>query len=315
MSGIKYLLVQSRTIIDINNHIISSGSYTKFVNWLKSLAIEQEPLPKGLLFIAFDNEQQDNKKCTCPKCNKKLDILAVLQTKSTKELTQVNKNIPSQSGTLIIKIYKYAQEKASYLEYINVVIPEIHVLDSLEVNPNLLNNVKKVLEHIQSITEINEGTRKWLPVICDGVSYNLVQKIKNDFLWLILISKALHKEMNMLKKYLLSEQLKNFSSLACKKRIIFINEAFKNNKQSLLPQPIPITTQEEEAAMSEKNMKKDNLLVLINSLLNSINISDHPKYCELKQKTHSQLLEILQSIKNLYNDQDEPENEIEPENK
>ncbi|CAG8753426.1 20956_t:CDS:2, partial [Racocetra persica] len=31
----------------------------------------------------------DNKKCTCPKCNEKLDTLAVLQAESTKELTQL----------------------------------------------------------------------------------------------------------------------------------------------------------------------------------------------------------------------------------
>src|SRR6266498_943247 len=57
--AIKYSLLRSKMIIDIDNHFISSGSYTKFINWLESLAKEQLPLPKGLLFLAFDNEQKD----------------------------------------------------------------------------------------------------------------------------------------------------------------------------------------------------------------------------------------------------------------
>ena len=60
-SAIKYSLSRSKMIIDIDNHFISSGSYTKFINWLESLAKEQLPLPKGLLFLAFDNEQKDQK--------------------------------------------------------------------------------------------------------------------------------------------------------------------------------------------------------------------------------------------------------------
>src|SRR6266498_3206789 len=58
---IKYSLSRSKMIIDIDNHFISSGSYTKFINWLESLAKEQLPLPKGLLFLAFDNEQKGQK--------------------------------------------------------------------------------------------------------------------------------------------------------------------------------------------------------------------------------------------------------------
>ncbi|RHZ59118.1 hypothetical protein Glove_365g191 [Diversispora epigaea] len=46
-------------VVDIDNHITSSGSYKTFINWLESLTMEQPPLPKGLLFLAFDNEQKD----------------------------------------------------------------------------------------------------------------------------------------------------------------------------------------------------------------------------------------------------------------
>ena len=57
-SAIKYSLARSKMIVDIDNHIVSSGCYKKFTNWLESLAIEQPQLPKGLLFLAFDNEQK-----------------------------------------------------------------------------------------------------------------------------------------------------------------------------------------------------------------------------------------------------------------
>ena len=60
-SAIKYSLARSKMIVDIDNHIVSSGCYKKFTNWLESLAIEQPQLPKGLLFLAFDNEQKGQK--------------------------------------------------------------------------------------------------------------------------------------------------------------------------------------------------------------------------------------------------------------
>ncbi|RHZ87942.1 hypothetical protein Glove_28g32 [Diversispora epigaea] len=60
-SAIKYSISRSKTIVDIDNHIIGAESYTKFINWLESLTIEQSKLPSGLLFLAFDNEQKGQK--------------------------------------------------------------------------------------------------------------------------------------------------------------------------------------------------------------------------------------------------------------
>jgi len=60
-SAIKYSLARSKMVIDIDNHIMSSGCYKKFTNWLESLAIEQPKLPDGFLFLAFDNEQKGQK--------------------------------------------------------------------------------------------------------------------------------------------------------------------------------------------------------------------------------------------------------------
>ncbi|RIB08136.1 hypothetical protein C2G38_2212373 [Gigaspora rosea] len=698
LSAIKYSLARSKMIVDIDNHVISSGSYVKFINWLESLAIEQEPIPEGLLFLAFDNEQRgqynyldrgyntviyhtvtsfvafnidkknlaqfttnpwrynllndfqykelyyltpemrteceselnayllpilnelinekrnesntidtiiknqkgigghskwckkcnttniDNRKRTCPNCNEKLDTLAALRAESTNESAQIS-NTTSQLKPIIIKSNTFTHEQKNLpFERIsitqklepdqNVVVPEMYVPDPLGLNPNSINNVKKVLEHIQNIAKINNNGRKWLPVICDRVPYNLAQKIKKNFPWLILIPGALQEEMNMLKafvelnwaidikqfairqgyrtenqlgffkkctdhhkswdsicdiyrhamtcellwpyvveaenpsvndyldwakkqddciyklkfeqtfvylqaivnfrtgvrnnrpslrnaarrifapiwsgrrhpiyryievdyegqllrlhpeirkivelysvisrsgycnqhqgldaileeinkylkalippvpsqrhwniaarnctkfiklrymlfdmightesessggrtrpdytsesqrfrvqlrktrflnpqndnrrfeslegEYLLSEQLKKFSDLACERRIAFIKETFENNKPSL-PQPIPVTEQEEEAAMSEEKISKAELLATINSLLASINISDRSKYRGLQQKNCNQLREILQSIRNLQDNQDGPEDESESE--
>jgi hypothetical protein len=324
-SAIKYSLARSKTIIDIDNHIVSSGSYTKFINWMESLAVEQEPLPEGLLFLAFDNEQRgqhnyldrgyntviyhtvtsfvafnmnkhdqtqftvtpwlynsltslqykelhhstlameteceqelhiylslileelitekksrlnpidlivknqkgsssqskwcnkcnatniDNRKRNCPHCGTKLASLAALQAASANKLDQVN-NIIAQSKPLIIRSHTFIRKpETSHFEHISItqksspdqgiILPEMYVPDPLAVNPNSINNVKKILEHIQVITGVDQGTRKWVPVTCDGVPYNLAQKIKKDFPWLILIPGALHEEMNMLKAF------------------------------------------------------------------------------------------------------------------
>jgi len=57
-SAIKYSLAKSKTVIDIDNHISSSGSFSKFLKWQESLAKKSKPFPKGLTFMAFDNEQK-----------------------------------------------------------------------------------------------------------------------------------------------------------------------------------------------------------------------------------------------------------------
>ena len=114
-------------------------------------------------------------------------------------------------------------------------------------------------------------------------------------------------------EYLLSEPLKNFSDLACERRITFINNTFKDNNPISLLRPIPITIQEAAAATNEENMTKGELLTIINSLLSSLNDSNSPKYRGLQQKTRLQLRDILQSIRDLKNDQDELEEEEEEE--
>ncbi|CAG8571109.1 5003_t:CDS:2, partial [Scutellospora calospora] len=57
-SAIKYSIARSKIIINIDNHITCSGSYSHFYNWLGELSEREETLSNGLLFMAFDNEQK-----------------------------------------------------------------------------------------------------------------------------------------------------------------------------------------------------------------------------------------------------------------
>ena len=45
----------------MDKHILSSGSFSKFIKWQESLAGEPQTLPNGLVFLAFDNEQKGQK--------------------------------------------------------------------------------------------------------------------------------------------------------------------------------------------------------------------------------------------------------------
>ena len=61
-------------------------------------------------------------------------------------------------------------------------IPEIFVPDPLNVNPNSIANVEKVLSHIETIAGIKDGMRKWVAVTCDGVLYHRIFKIREKYL-------------------------------------------------------------------------------------------------------------------------------------
>lgn len=60
-SAVKYSITRSKKAINIDNHITSAGSYHRFQTWLEGLSDREEPLPEGLLFLAFDNEQRGQK--------------------------------------------------------------------------------------------------------------------------------------------------------------------------------------------------------------------------------------------------------------
>lgn len=323
-SAIKYSITRSKMVIDIDKHITSGGCYSQFQKWLDRLSKEQEPLPDGLLFIAFDNEQKgqknyldrgfntvifhtvtsfvafniesqnkiqhtdipwlnrhltkldyeelfdlspqmqkeidkelyiylseiidllckeksaltneidilmeniisnnghnkycsncnekniENRKQTCPKCRFRLPTLIELQKSNlVLETNLLNESIKqpifkshsfkkeSKTSTTVPRISITQRLTADQ----DVRIPEIYIPDPLNVNPNSIVNVEKVFQHIEKISGIQDGLRKWMVVVCDGVPYHHAIKIKNKFPWLIIIPGQLHEEMNMLRAY------------------------------------------------------------------------------------------------------------------
>ncbi|RIB12676.1 hypothetical protein C2G38_2041630 [Gigaspora rosea] len=55
------MVAQSKLVINIDNHITSCGSYNRFLKWQDELLKQEELLPDGLLFVAFDNKQKGQK--------------------------------------------------------------------------------------------------------------------------------------------------------------------------------------------------------------------------------------------------------------
>ncbi len=45
----------------------------------------------------------------------------------------------------------------------------------------MIANVQKIFKHIEEISEIKDNSYKRIVVICDGVLYHYIQKIKKDF--------------------------------------------------------------------------------------------------------------------------------------
>jgi len=301
-SAIKYSVARSKMVIDIDNHIMSSGCYKKFTNWLESLAIEQPKLPEGFLFLAFDNEQKgqknyldrgyntvifnivtsfvafnydqfndiqstdpwlyselpekeyeellfltsgmvneiheeltnyltiileelcveksqetnvidelvqhqsqigsvkkcsacqlsniDNKKRVCPACRNKLPTIT--------EMNQLNESADVTEKPVT---HSHTFENAQSYPEIEVYTPQLYVPDPIAINPNSIANIRKVFEHIEELSGVKDGSRRWVVVTCDGVPYHRAQTIKKDFPWLILVPGALHEEMNMLKAF------------------------------------------------------------------------------------------------------------------
>ncbi len=62
-SSIKYSLAHSKKIVNIDNHITSSGSYSRFLKWLGDLSKDQEPFLylKDFYFLLLTMNKKDKK--------------------------------------------------------------------------------------------------------------------------------------------------------------------------------------------------------------------------------------------------------------
>ncbi|CAG8608328.1 9857_t:CDS:2 [Diversispora eburnea] len=151
----------------------------------------------------------ENRKQTCPKC--KIWLLTLAEIQKEKLINIEDETVDRSMMPLIFKPCNFNQESSvmpsSRISLTQrpadhrVNIPEIYIPDLINLNPNSIANVKKVLLHIEKISGIKDGTRKWIAVTCDGVPYHHTTKINKKFPWLILIPEQLHEKMNMLKAY------------------------------------------------------------------------------------------------------------------
>lgn len=152
----------------------------------------------------------ENIRRICPHCNMKLKTLTEIQQDVQEDTLVMSKN----NKPLTFKFHKVELENLN--EHMNtstisttqisapqigVKVPDMFIPDPLPMNPNSIANVHKVLEHIQEISGITKGERKWIVVTCDGIPYHYAQKIKKDFPGILLIPGPLHEEMNMLKSF------------------------------------------------------------------------------------------------------------------
>lgn len=96
----------------------------------------------------------------------------------------------------------------------------------------------------------------------------------------------------------LSEEMKSFSITAQARRINYIKEKL-NSTKPLTTRPIPITTDEAQIQSSESSMKKEELILVIGSLIGSLNETNRSQFQGLKSKRKDELLAILQQVRDL----------------
>jgi len=122
------------------------------------------------------------------KCKERLPTLAKIQNEKAVE----NSIIDQQSKLLIFKPYNIGDELSSvFVLRISftqqpiieqgVNIPEIYISDLININPNSIVNVEKVLLHIETISGVKDGSHKWVAVICNSILYHHTIKFKEKF--------------------------------------------------------------------------------------------------------------------------------------
>jgi hypothetical protein len=90
--------------------------------------------------------------------------------------------------------------------------PLVVVGDSVDVNPNSYDTLRKVLRSIgkqANVRRYHEGCqenhehREWLSVVCDGSPYTIISNIRNEdeFNWVVLRPGGGHFEINMIRSY------------------------------------------------------------------------------------------------------------------
>ena len=89
----------------------------------------------------------------------------------------------------------------------------------------------------------------------------------------------------------------------------YIKEKLSSKKQMGVAHLIPVTAEEEEKQLTEKFMSKKKLLLIIQTLLGSLNEANRPQFKGIKSKSKDDLLSILQQVKDIHNGNDNSEAE------
>src|SRR5205085_1314898 len=116
----------------------------------------------------------DNKKRICPTCRNKLPTIASMDQQFNESPDIIN--TAEKSLAVCSRTFGKAQ---SILES-EVYSPQLFVPDPIGINPNSISNVRKVFEHIEEVSGVKDGNRKWVVVTCDGVPYHRALRMKKD---------------------------------------------------------------------------------------------------------------------------------------
>jgi hypothetical protein len=95
--------------------------------------------------------------------------------------------------------------------------------------------------------------------------------------------------------------MKSFSSIAKSYRIEFIKQKLGLTNSSKTTRIIPVTVEEEKRLLSENSMTNKELILMIQSLTESLNETNRPQFKGLTLKKKDELLLILQEVKDLFN--------------
>jgi hypothetical protein len=99
----------------------------------------------------------------------------------------------------------------------------------------------------------------------------------------------------------LSEAMKSFSVTAQAYHINYIKEKLISKNPPGITHPIPVTAEEEEKQSEESSMTNRELILVIESLIGTLNEINLPQFKGLKSKKKDELLLILQQVKELHN--------------
>ncbi|RHZ59155.1 hypothetical protein Glove_365g181 [Diversispora epigaea] len=100
-------------------------------------------------------------------------------------------------------------------------------------------------------------------------------------------------------EWMLNEEMKRFSEIACMKKIEFIKAKLINKALLGIWHLIPVTCEEANRQKSENSLTKSQILSIINSLTPLLGDLDQLRFRGLSSKSRDDLINILQEVRNI----------------